>query len=179
MTQYNLTYGGDPKVIKESMAKGGQLIFTGFARALPHLSSMVQYFFAPIGGMVTIFAILFALGASDPFQSWLPLTVMPFALAFLLLGHAIYSKMAVFSARSSFGQSSALTIDASGLVLTTEHSTWTTGWADVEAVTRSKNTVGFLISAIVIPVPATAFDDIDQAEVEIRKWWAAAHGASS
>ena len=94
---------------------------------------------------------------------------------------AVYKRLARMVTTSRFGAGGQMTCDADGVLLRTEHSVWRTGWKDVEELVIGKQSLGVVISGIVLIVPLTAFEDksaMQAAHDRMSDWLGAAGGPS-
>ena len=164
----------------EAMTTAGRASLRGSHRATLIFQSVFIGFNAPIGATMLLFILVQSFGG--PKFSNLPVFAMPvayvcFSLVTFWLSRQAYLMVAQMTTQTRFGRAQQVTLDASGITLTTENSRWHSGWADVERVLGAKNVLIVGISGIAIAIPRRAFlgplDANDALEV-MQRWQAAA-----
>jgi hypothetical protein len=164
----------------EAMTTAGHAMLRGKHLATLICQSIFIGFNAPIGATMLLFILVHAFGG--PKFSDLPIFAMPvayvcFALLTFWLSRQAYFMVAQMTTQTRFGRAQQVTLDASGITLTTESSRWHSGWADVELLRGAKNVLVVGISGIAIALPRRAFlgplDANDALEV-MQRWQVAA-----
>lgn len=163
----------------EGMIAVGRGSLSGKQRATLIFQSVFIVFFAALGAtMILLVTVQMSTGREF---SDLPVFVMPvihviFAFFTFWLLRWPYMKAAEATVKSRFGRAQQVILDPSGIAITTAHSRWQSGWADVEAVQGSKAVLAVGMSGIAIVLPRRAFLgplDANDALEHMRNWQSA------
>ncbi len=182
MKTYHVSFQGDPKIIFNAMRLGGKYLYSTPQIILMQLGSVFLTITSVLGGAALFTTIRIALGLEP-----LPENILYFSMVGLISGAVIlwlqiwpHSVAAKRSAKSALGHDVKITFSPMGLRLTGGQSDWFTAWQDIDAVAKGKVVLGFLIGAIVIHVPLSAFENDDTrmaALDDIQRWHTAARDA--
>ncbi|QUJ75580.1 hypothetical protein KDD17_11485 [Sulfitobacter albidus] len=174
--EWQLHFRPTPAELAEAMASVGSTAFRGSARAVLIVYWLFLGLCAPLG-LTFFFWVGVELaggpGISDLPTGGLPVTFVVLALASLWIARRVHFHTSVVSAQSRFGRATAATITPDHLIIATQHSSWQTDWADVEAVTRGPKVIAVQVSAIAFALPLRAFEspvDADAAYQTMRDW---------
>ena len=160
----------------EAMILAGRAGLRPAQHALVVVQGVLVGLFAPVGAAM-FFWIMVAVVTGRDFADLpaaaIPITVLLFGALCVWIMRQHHLWIARMASRSRFGRSYALTLDATGVTLRTDHSTWHSGWADVALVRGGKTTLCIGISAIAIAVPLRCFlgpADAEDALATVQRW---------
>lgn len=160
----------------EAMVIVGRGLFTRRAQTLVVAHSIFAGFFAPLGATLVFWIILQRVGGADISAlsaATLPVTLLIFAGVGFWLLRKSRLVMAEASVKSHFGRQYHVSLDQSGITVTTDNSCWHSGWYDVSVVRGGKQALAVGVSGISIAVPRRVFlgpDDATDALGVMQAW---------
>ncbi|WP_298858154.1 hypothetical protein [uncultured Sulfitobacter sp.] len=166
--------------VYEAMALAGRDALRGVHRAILLFQSFFVGFCAPLGATMFFWVIVALMGGpefSDLPSAALPVTFVVFGLLTFWLMRQAYFMIAQITMRSRFGRVQQVVLDQNGISVSTAHSRWHSGWADVALVRGGKRVLVVGISGIAIPLPRHAFLgplDAEDALAVMQRWQEAA-----
>lgn len=160
----------------EAMVIVGRGLLTRRTKTLLIVRSIFTGFFAPLGATLVFWIFLQMVGGTDisaQRAATLPITLLIFAGVGFWLTRKAYLVMAEASVKSHFGRQYHVSLDSSGITVTTDNSRWHSGWHDVSVVRGGKLVLAVGISGIAIAVPRRVFlgpDDATDALGVMQAW---------
>ncbi|MEH6831725.1 MAG: hypothetical protein V7661_12880 [Sulfitobacter sp.] len=173
---WDLTVSPTAAEVYEGMVLGGRAMLSLHQRVILILQSAFIGVCAPVGAAMIVWAIVMAVGGRTVIglPVWaLPVTFLVFVMISLWLTRQASFMLAQITVQSRFGRSQQVKLDPDGITLTTTHSHWHSGWADVDTVCGGKLAIALRISGIAITVPRRAFlgpQDADEALSASQAW---------
>lgn len=152
----------DAKSALEGMVMAGKRVFHGRGRALMIGLMLLQSVITPLGFMALYIVLSLLTGGAIP-KGGIGFVVAGITggLIGVWINQAVYRRMAQMVCLSRFGAGGVMRLDPQGVVLSTNHSQWQTGWSDVEEILLGKRSLSFVISGIVLIAPLSAFESKD------------------
>lgn len=160
----------------EAMVIVGRGLLTRRTKVLLGALSVFRGFCAPLGATLVFWIILQRVGGTDISAlrgATLPITLLVFAWVGVWLTRKAHLVMAEASVKSHFGRQYHVSLDSSGITVTTDNSRWHSGWHDVSVVRGGKQVLAVGISSKTIAVPRRVFlgpDDATDALGVMQAW---------
>jgi hypothetical protein len=160
----------------EAMVIVGRGLLTRRKKTLLIVRSIFTGFFAPLGATLVFWIILQKVGGTDISAlrgATIPITIVVFAGVSIWFTIKARVVMAEASVKSHFGRQYHVSLDSSGITVTTDNSRWHSGWYDVSVVRGGKQVLAVGISGIAIAVPRRVFlgpDDATDALSVMQAW---------